>query len=254
MKFFVVLAVCFSLNALAWGPEGHKIVGALAEKYLTDAARGQIDLIGGGQSLEQLSTWADEIRSDPDWSESKPWHFADIPDGETYDSCERNPEGDVVEAIPRFTKDLINTRLPISKRKEALAFIVHFIGDIHQPLHVGRPKDHGGNSIRLYWRGRQTNLHAVWDSALLDDGARGVSDYVMKLDTLNASERAKLAANEIKTWVKENMDARTVVYGLPNTHQSGWENQYETKALTLAKSRLQTAGVRLASWLNKYLK
>lgn len=255
MKMLYLLVPLFvSVESFAWGPQGHQIVGALAEKYLLDSTKLKIREISGEETLEQLSTWPDEIKSNPEWAKSKPWHYANIPDGSSYDQCDKNPAGDVVEAIPRMTKDLINTSLPLEKRKQALAFIVHFLGDIHQPLHVGRSEDMGGNAINMQWQNKKTNLHAIWDSAILRDISSNTNDVAAMLYNVSDAQIAQLGLGDVNSWVNEGLSLRQLIYSYPANRSNNWEKEYSSRVGSTLKDRLQKAGVRLASWLNRNLK
>ena len=163
-----ILLSGWSLPALAWGPNGHRIVGEIAENHLTDAARKGIAELVGRASLAQISTWADEIKSDPAWRHASPWHYINVPPGQTLDKARRSPRGDVVEAIKRFEGVLRDRGAGRKERVDALRFLVHLVGDVHQPLHAGYGSDRGGNDIRVRWFGESTDLHTVWDEHLVE--------------------------------------------------------------------------------------
>lgn len=256
MKRSLLAITCalFTSSSFAWGPQGHQLVGELAEKYLLDSVKIKIREISGEETLAQLSTWPDEIKADPNWAHSKPWHFANIPDGMTYDDCEKNPGGDVIEAIPRMTKDLVNTTLPMEKRKQALAFIVHFMGDIHQPLHVGKPEDLGGNAVNMDWMNKKTNLHAIWDSAILRTISENNADIITMLYNVSDQQIAQSGIDEVNTWVNEGLSLRQLVYSYPAKREPNWEKAYANKVGGILKDRLKKSSVRLASWLNKNLR
>lgn len=155
--------------AFAWGPNGHRIVGRIAENHLTDEASRAVACLIGPESLAQVSTWPDEIRSDPAWKKSAPWHYISIDDGETLTTTQRDPAGDVLEALQRFEAALRDPQATPDAKREALKFLVHFVGDVHQPLHVGRRDDLGGNRVEAFWFAEKTNLHSVWDFQLIEN-------------------------------------------------------------------------------------
>src|SRR5580700_268916 len=169
MRQIAVLALfTSSITALAWGPEGHSLIARIAETQLTPAARARVTaILAPGQTLASIASWADEVRrSRP---ESANWHFVDIPiDRPHLDMTRDCAKNDcVVAKIADLRKTLLSPATPPDQQREALMFLVHFIGDMHQPLHSSDNQDRGGNSVRVVFFGRQTNLHSVWDSGLL---------------------------------------------------------------------------------------
>ncbi len=163
-----VLFLVLPAAAAAWGPTGHRVVGQIAEDHLSAAARRGVEALIGPESLAEAATWADEIRSDPTWDKAAPWHYISIDDGETLETTRRSSDGDVLWAIHHFSDVLRSADASHEEKGEALKFLVHFVGDVHQPLHVGRRADQGGNSVQVSWFGETTNLHRVWDSEMID--------------------------------------------------------------------------------------
>jgi len=117
------------------------------------------------------------MRSDPAWHHASPWHYVNIGDDETYETAQKNPEGDVVEAIQRLTGVLRDSQATPQDKVVAVKFLVHFVGDIHQPLHVGRHDDQGGNTIQVQWFGAPSNLHKVWDEQLIEAQKLSFSEF-----------------------------------------------------------------------------
>ena len=234
--------------ALAWGATGHRVVGRVAERHLTDEAAREVAAILGPESLAQAATWADDIRSDPLWRQAPPWHYISIDDAETLESTARAPEGDVVEAIERFTAVLADRGAPRERRAEALRFVVHFVGDVHQPLHVGRRADRGGNDVRLTWHGEPANLHSVWDSLMIDSDGLSFSELAEFIDHPTLLELEAWQAAPLAEWVRESKALRGRVYDIGDG-RLGY--QYSYRYLPLVKQRLLQAGVRLAGLLNR---
>ena len=171
----VVLAFFHGRTALAFGPLAHRIAGLLAEPELCAAARTQVAVLGG-ESLAELGVWADTIRSEPEWRRSAPWHYMNVDDAAANDvaaalaairAYRHPPEGDVLYAIERFRADLGNRALSRRARSQALRFLAHFIVDLHQPLHVGRAADRGGNEVEVRHGPETVNLHRFWDTDVL---------------------------------------------------------------------------------------
>lgn len=247
------LAVTLTLLFLArpafpWGANGHRVVGRIAEHHLSEAAARGVACILGSESLAQAATWPDEIRSDPSWDRAKPWHFVDLDDGETYDPA-KHPDGDVVMAIDRFSKVLRDPQADRMAKTEALRFLVHFVGDVHQPLHVGRRADHGGNTVHVRWFGEttDTNLHSVWDEKILEAEKLSFSELAEFVDHPTPDEVRTWQSAAVLDWVKESADVRARVYDIGDGKLS---YAYQYQNIPLVKRRLLQAGVRLAGLLN----
>jgi hypothetical protein len=248
-----------SLPAFGWGPEGHRLVARIAYEQLKPAARERAGaILAPGQTLASIASWADEVRrSRP---ESAPWHYIDIPIGKPHRDMARDcPKGDcVIAKIADLRKTLQDPATPADQRREALMFLVHFVGDMHQPLHCSDRQDRGGNEVRVQFFGRQTNLHSVWDSGLL--GRLGKED---ELFPVLSRESAKLARKGVKgsveDWAEQaHKAARKVVYGnLPKVADGAavpLGAAYERLADPLLKLQIERAGARLAAVLNADLR
>jgi hypothetical protein len=233
--------------ALAWGPIGHRIVGRIAQDHLSEAAARGVEAILGSESLAQAATWPDEIRSDPAWDNAKPWHFISIDDGETYETTAKDPAGDVVEAIGRFTKVLQDAQSTHEQKVQALRFLVHFVGDVHQPLHVGRRADRGGNSINVTWFGEKTNLHEVWDEKIIEANKLSYSELADFIDHPTDTEVRTWQESEAVAWATESQAVRARVYDIGDGKLS---YLYAYLNDPLVRRRMLQAGVRLAGILN----
>ena len=167
-KVFVALAAAAALvtpsSAFAWGKTGHRVVAAIADTQLSGLARAHIrEILGPGETLDDAANWPDEMRSDPAifWQRTaSPWHYVTL-NGITYDHAP--PEGDALEALNHFRAVLQDPKASLADKQMALRFVIHIVGDLHQPLHVGKCCDKGGNNVKVTWFGKPTNLHAVWD-------------------------------------------------------------------------------------------
>ena len=249
MAFVLLLTAPASL--LAWGPIGHRVVGRIAANHLTDEAAVAVACLIGPEGLDQASTWGDEIRNDPNWQppakNPSPWHFISIDDAETLETTARDPNGDVLEAIERFSAVLRDPQATRQAKQEALRFLVHFVGDVHQPLHVGRRADRGGNSIQVTLFGQQTNLHSVWDGGLIDSEKLSFSELAAFIDHPTLLELQAWQSAPPADWVKESKAVRERVYRIGDGKLSF---QYAFDNMPLIKQRLLQAGVRLAGLLN----
>jgi hypothetical protein len=255
--WITLLALCPA--AFAWGPEGHNLVARIAEAQLTPEVRERIAaILGPGASLASVASWPDEIRRVR--PETANWHFVDIPITAPHLDMERDcPKGDcVVARIVVFRKILSDRAATALERQEALKFLVHFVGDMHQPLHCSNDNDRGGNGVRVSYQSRQMNLHSLWDSAML--GRIGTEEQLFPGLLQEAQKRAKKwSKGDVSDWAEQSHKAgQKVVYGkLPKA--AGADQpvvippEYEKVAAPLIREQLEKAGDRLARLLNESL-
>src|SRR6476661_7274720 len=159
------------------------VVAAIADTQLSGLARAHVrEILGGAESLDEAANWPDEMRAAPGdfWQKiATPWHYVTL-NGVVYDHAPK--EGDALEALNHFRAVLTDPKASLSDRQLALRFVVHLVGDLHQPLHVGKCCDRGGNDVKVTWFGKPTNLHSVWDSALVDEEQLSYSELAAKLE------------------------------------------------------------------------
>lgn len=241
---------CPPSDVYGWGATGHRTVGQIAEWHLSTAAAREVKALLGRESLAEAATYPDEIRSDPKYKETAPWHYVTIEDGETYETSERNPKGDAVEAIRRFVATLRSQSSTKKDKVYALRWLVHLVGDIHQPLHVGRGADRGGNTIEVKWFEEDTNLHSVWDDKMIDSTKLSFTELSRFTDKASKEEIRKWQDSIVLDWVQESIAYRDQVYTVPESNKYG-TYKYSYENLPLAKLRLNQAGVRLAGLLNQ---
>jgi hypothetical protein len=236
--------------ASAWGKTGHRVSAAIAESHMSGLARAHIREIIGVESLAEASNWPDEMKSntDPFWQKtSSPWHYVTV-GGIEYDRAP--PEGDAFRALTFFRRLVLDPRTSPEHRQLALRFIVHIVGDLHQPLHNGRPGDRGGNDVKVKWFGRDTNLHAVWDSALVDETGYSFTELTERLNrhTKSGDVIAWWTANP-RVWIAESTQLRERIYPAPGETELGYRYIYDHTPMV--ELRLKQAGVRLAAYLNE---
>jgi nuclease S1 len=239
-----------AVPAFAWGPTGHRAIGRIAERHLTPEAARAVAALLAPEQLAYVSTWADEIRSEPAWAKSEAWHYVTIPDGQTYDTAEKSPNGDVIEAIFRFEKVLADRGAPEPARVEALKWLAHLVGDVHQPLHVGRGDDRGGNDTVVLWFGEPTNLHSVWDAKLIESSQLSFTELVELVDHPTPAELHDWQASGPRDWARESQELRTSCYEIGDRRLS---YRYVHDHWPQVQRRLLQAGVRLAGELNRIL-
>lgn len=241
--------------AFAWGPLGHRIVARLAEAQLTPQAWAearQLLALRGARHLSEVANWADDLRdTDPAlFRRTRRLHFVNFHSRDCLYAPPRDcRDGEcAVAAIEKYSAILSNRANPPAERAEALAFVVHFVGDIHQPLHADYRHDAGGNDFQVRWHGRGTNLHRVWDSLMLDSAHLPAAQYTRKL----LAERAPIATGGTPAgWAEEScrIDRDDGVY--PSSRFI--DQAYVEHERPIAEMRLRQAGARLAALLNRDL-
>ena len=230
-----------------WGKTGHRTTGEIAESYLTENTRLEISKILKDSSLAVASTWADEMRSNSDFRKFSTWHYVNMPHDVRYVDSKKSPKGDVVQAIKICKNKLKDSSTSNDDKAFYLRFLVHLVGDIHQPLHVGRAEDRGGNDIKVKWFGNDTNLHRVWDTHIIDDFQMSYTELANHLqNNFSANDVTLMTEDE---WIDESQKLVNKVYSeVKNKDSLGYTYIYEN--FDLVKLQLFTAGVRLADTLN----
>lgn len=251
ISIIVVLFLTFSSQAIAndWGKTGHRVIGEVAQQHLTPKTTQQVNTILNGMSLAFASTYADEIRSDGRYNHLAPWHYVNMEKDICYNDAEKNPNGDIVTAMQYCIDVLKNAESSVDDKAFYLKLLVHFIGDIHQPLHAGRKSDKGGNDINVTWFGEPTNLHRLWDSDLIDHYQMSYTELTENLPKLSEQQkRSSMAASRLD-WVHESQQLATRIYEkTPADAQLGYVYHYQN--FDTVRDRLLHAGLRLAATLN----
>ncbi len=247
----LVAALLLAASAApAWGPTGHRVVALIAERNLDPLTRAQVELLLDGETLAEASTWADDVRERRSWRRSAPWHYVNIDDDETYKSSRKNRRGDVLRAIERFEKDLRRRANSHAKRANALRFLIHFVADVHQPLHVGRWGDRGGNTIDVFWFGQPSNLHRVWDSAIISRRRISFKRWAASLKDPTTEQAARWVDSTPLDWAAESQALRPLVYRIGDGKLG---RRYYRQSDPVVRERLVRAGLRLAALLERLL-
>lgn len=256
------LAICLFVlpggNVYGWGGKGHRIVALIAAEHLTSTARRQVNELLGGQSLASVATFADDVRNSR--PETKNFHFVDIPKNKTVFSqthdCPETDNGDcVIAAIARFKAVLGDTSKSRDERAEALKFIVHLVGDLHQPLHCSDNDDRGGNQVKVTFFGKRSNLHSVWDSGIIEQADLPDIEFADELEAdLTPAMAITMQKGDVLDWVLEaHALAKTKAYGLvPSNKRLG--AVYYNKTAGVVDTQLTKGGIRLSKMLNDVLK
>lgn len=264
-RSMLIAAAALSLvpgPAFAWGKTGHRVVAAIADTQLSGLARAQVrEILGGAESLDEAANWPDEMRSAPGefWRKTAtPWHYVTL-SGDVYEHAP--PEGDALQALSHFRSVLRDPKAKLADKQLALRFVVHLVGDLHQPLHVGKCCDRGGNDVKVTWFGKPTNLHSVWDSQLVDEEQLSFSELAAKLERhIRNQDVLDWWDIDPRDWISESGRIRDSLYPSAITPQNSKEGdgrgvpelsyEYVYKFTPVMERRLSQAGVRLAAYLN----
>ncbi len=251
--FFLSLNQGFS-NNYDWGQTGHRTTGEVADNHLSKKAKKQIEKLLQGKSLAFVSTYGDEIKSDSKYREFGPWHYVNLPKGETkYSKENANPEGDLLMAIKKCVEVLKDKNATRENKEFYLKMLVHFIGDLHQPLHTGRGEDRGGNDIQVRWFGEGSNLHRVWDSDMIDYNNMSYSEMAQNTKGLSELQKKQITSGTFEDWMYESKALSEKVYASAKVGEKlGYRYMYDW--FPVVREQLQKGGLRLASVLNEIYK
>ncbi len=254
--FLLVAALFIAQSAFSWGVLGHRIVGEVAQQHLTKKAKKELRKLIGKETLAWWSNWPDFIKSDSTWNHASPWHYVDLPGhmpkDKFIDELKKRSGKNLYTQIQAMAADLKNKSLPIEKRREALYFLVHFVGDLHQPLHVGRDEDAGGNKITVYWFDKKTNLHTLWDSMLIEFQQYSYTEYTKLLNIATEEKVKAWQSGSLEDWFYESHVISDTIYdATPNESKLSYRYNYQFQKLL--EEQLLKGGVRLAALLNEAL-
>ena len=253
-KLFLLIATFFfakpaTEEAFFWGQNGHRATGKIAESHLKKRAQKKIDKLLNGQSLAFVSTYADEIKSDRAFSKYYPWHYVNMDLDQSYAEATKNPKGDLVTGIYKCIEILKDNTSSNEEKSFHLKMLVHFVGDLHQPMHIGQKEDKGGNTVQVQWFGKGTNLHAVWDTKMIEYWNMSYLELADSAQNLSKKQIQAIEAGTVIEWVDEIHEVTRTVY---NSVEVG-ENlryRYSYDHFNTVRSQLQRGGIRLAKILN----
>ena len=251
------LTLCFlvlTISLSAYDAVGHRIIADIAYQNLTNKARTQIDKVLGKLGIVYEASWADEVRSDNKYAYSYQWHYQDLDDNMTAEMINKlldNPKAEGEHLF--FAIDTLTTRLKKDKNDvEALKFLVHFVGDLHQPMHLGRKDDKGGNKVDFNWFGKKTNLHAVWDGSLIENKKMSYSEFSKYLQDKYEPKKAEFKKQNILQSVEAVYVVRNLIYTYDMTDTNNYHYVY--RFADKLDEMLYRGGIQLANVLNAIYK
>lgn len=254
MLLFVLFYLPF--QAGAWGTLGHRIVGQIADTYLSPKARVAIRSILGNESLAMASNWADFIKSDTTVHYDN-WHYIDLKAGFSYDKLQaylkNDADTDAYTRLQFLTAELKKKQLPAAEKLFCLRMLIHIAEDLHQPLHV-REEEKGGNDIRVQWFSDHTNLHSVWDSKLIDNQQLSYTEYATAINHPTAAQRAAWQKEPLSRWIFDSYTIATPILAEITHADQRLSYRYNYDHLGTLNTQLVKGGVRLAGLLNDIFK
>jgi len=248
----IILMFAFMSKANAmdndWGKTGHRIIGEIAERQLSDDVKDIVYDILDGESLAVVSTWADEMRSNPSFDKFSHWHYVNLPLDKEYPEV-KHTKANVVTIIERCVAILKSPSSDKEMKKFYLKYLVHLVGDLHQPMHTGRYEDYGGSKIYLTFKGRKgsdnkTNLHVLWDTNLIDDFKMSYTEWSNHLQNKYRKEVVK-QSNTLEWTFESHWWARDIYKNTPEGSYLSYDYVY--KYQPVLEKRLYYAGVRLGN-------
>src|SRR5579863_6794627 len=250
-----LFSIVLSAGLLFWGVTGHRAIGKIAEDHLSPRAKAAVHDLIGDTTLAGISTWPDEVRSQPAYRNTAPWHYINLPLGLSFADFEAKvkstTEENVYSALQRQEQILGSAATTRGQKVEALKYIVHFVGDLHQPMHVSREEDKGGNTIQLNYDGNGTNLHALWDSKLIDHQGLSYEQMAEKYDHATPAQVKQWQSDPLIQWIWESYQASSKLYAEVDAMKSrAIDDSYYQAHIAIVQDRIEKAGVRLAGVLN----
>ncbi len=253
LSVLIFLGHSTSASEIIWGQTGHRTVGEIATKHLSNKTKRKIRKLLKGQSLAFVSTFADEIKSDRKYREFYTWHFINMPMDSNYEDSKKNPKGDLVTGIKKCLEVIKDKKSSKKDKAFYLKMLVHLIGDLHQPLHIGLEEDRGANRFNVKWFGQKTNLHSVWDTKMIEGFNMSYQELAQNAEELSKEEVKNLQKGSVIDWVDETHKLTKKVYASAKKDEN-LRYRYSYDHLTTARKQLQKAGIRLAKVLNDAFK
>ena len=266
-KHILYLLVCIvgmsmqSMPAFGWGQEGHRIIAKIAYDNLNRRVKKKVDKITGKRGMIYWSNWADEIKSDNIYPQSikDGWHYQDfeagLSDSLVADALVhyRAEGGNLFRALDSLELEMAGEKVDPMNANHIMRFIIHLNGDRYCPVHIAHMDDKGGNTVKMKWFGRETNLHAVWDSKIIESQGYSYTEYAQMIEDEYRDMKKEIEQKSDEQLLIESYHMTEAIYqyqqiwdGNPYHYIYTWRQPMERQ--------LYTAGIRLAMRLNKMLK
>lgn len=256
IKSVVLIALICNLPfaGMAWGAEGHRIVGQIAESHLTKKAKREVFKILGPESIAMSSNWADFVKSDPAYNYLYNWHFINLKAGLSENQVDvylaQDTATDAYTKINFLAAELRKKVLSPENKLLYLRVLVHLVGDIHQPLHTGRLEDLGGNKIKVLWFNDSKNLHQVWDDQLIQFQQLSYTEYTAAINYTTKEQVKAWQQEPVSSWVYQSYQLAEKIYNDTKPDQK-LDYKYNYNYISILNQQLLKGGVHLAGLLNE---
>lgn len=252
MKRFTLLCMSLlcTLSAMAWGQKGHDVVAYIAECHLTPKAAARVTAALGNHSPVYYANWMDNASHTDEYRYTSSWHYANIDEGYTFETMPRNPDGDVISALQMVIASLAQGGLEPAQEELYLRMLIHFMGDLHCPMHAGRKSDRGGNNRQVWYFSKSTNLHSIWDSDIVESAHRwSYTEWQREIDRLSSDEQEEIVKGTLVDWFNETAAISKEIYDFtPDGSRVSYD--YIAKYAPVIEQQFVRGGHRLAQILN----
>lgn len=243
-------------TAFGWGMLGHRIVAGIAEEYLSKRARARIHEILGNESMAMAANWADFIKSDTNYKYLNNWHYVDFAPHLAYDQMVATLAADsginAYNRINFLTAELMKADLPRDRQIMYLRLLIHIVGDVHQPLHVGRAETQGGNTVKLNWFSESSNLHRVWDEQLIEYQQLSYTEYIRAINFTTRDQVRVWQAEPLTQWLYQSYQLSESLHDeLTGNNNIRLSYRYNFDHVAQLNEQLLRGGVHLAGLLNQ---
>jgi hypothetical protein len=262
MKFRYSLSitiVVFCLTLISWGYTGHRTIGQITENHLSENAKAAVKNLLGDESIAEACTWADDARKYPELKETANWHFLNMPLGLDFEQfksmVDTLKQENVYSALIKAQATLKEKGTTRKQQVDALKFLMHFVGDIHQPMHISRAEDKGGNTIQVNYDGKGTNLHSLIDTRLLEHGGLKYDSLAINFDHIPKRKIRKWRKDPVINWAWESYQISSELYAeIDQMKSKNIDEAFYKKHMPMVEKRIQQAAARLSGLLNEIYK
>jgi hypothetical protein len=253
IAFAIALIAYCPIQANAWSMIGHRVVGEVADSYLTAKARAAVKAILGNESLAMSANWGDFAKSDSAYNYMYNWHFINLDPGmdkaTVYKYAETEKAPNLYNKILALIADLKKPGLSATQKKLDLRMLVHMVGDLHQPMHTAHKDDLGGNKISVLWFGQKSNIHKVWDEQLVDYQQLSYTEYAKAINHPSAVQLYNWKNTSLKDVLFESYTICGKIYSTVKVDDK-LSYRYNFDWVDTVNEQLLKGGIRLAQILN----
>lgn len=258
MKNSILIVLLLSVqltfsNDMIWSKTGHRTTGEIAQQHLSKKARKAIDKLLNGQSLALVSTFGDAIKADRQHKKFSAWHYVNFPKDKKYTEVEPSEYGDLITGIEKCIEIVKDENSSQDDKVFYLKLLIHLVGDLHQPMHIGKLEDKGGNDIQVQWFNKGSNLHKVWDLNMIEDYGMSYTELAASLPRLTKAQKKFIQQGTIYEWVEESHDIANKIYESVEVGEKLFY-RYSYVWWDTVEEQLQKGGLRLAKILNEIYK